>query len=401
MAFTFGEKPRNLATANRVLPKAAFANLNIIRALSGLVVVFAHFFQLYVMPVVGRTRPINIAVASAEYAVLAFFTLSGFLIALSIERNIHNHGHFNWREYLISRVARIYPALIASVILCLLLYGALHLLGISGAGSLSRPSDVYPASRMEFSLTPYEVIFTLMQTYAFGPGGYISANGPLWTLSYEVGFYLVAGLLITLMRGEGLSRIFSGVCLVLVAIVAIRMEKFLFLHYGSIWLLGVCLFMGLKNTGNCENIKVSEQKVYLANFSSWSIVLLFSLLCFTNVLLALAGLDGALIHNWLASVFIITSLIGITRLRQNIFPRFVSLANSTYTLYLFHFPLMLFFYAVIRDIHDVSPFKYFIAASIFTICIVPACHYLAKILEDRKLWESFLEKLRTRTTSCT
>lgn len=399
-AFFSRQETQNLTSANSTFSKEVFANLNIVRALSGLVVVFAHFFQLYVMPVAGRSLPINIAIASAEYAVFAFFLLSGFLIALSIERNIQDHGYFDWRKYLKSRVARIYPALIASVFLCLLLYGLLNLLGMGGAGSLVRTSDVYPPSRMEFSLTQAEVFFTLMQTYAFGPGGYISANGPLWTLSYEVGFYLVAGLLVTLLRGVGLSRIFSVALLVLVAIVAIKMGKYLFLHYGTIWMLGVCLFLGIKKYGAYES-KANIQKASLLKPTSlWVIVPGFGFLSFANILLASVGLDGAFIHNWLSSILIVVILFGITRFRRKIFRRFAKMADSTYTLYLFHFPLMLFFYAVIRDVHDMSPLLYYVVALMFTLFMVPINHYLAVFLEDRRLWESFWDKLRLQAVSC-
>ena len=62
------------------------------------------------MPVSGRTMTTNFFIGLSEYAVLTFFVLSGFLIALSINRNIEENGYFEWREYIISRVARIYPA---------------------------------------------------------------------------------------------------------------------------------------------------------------------------------------------------------------------------------------------------------------------------------------------------
>ena len=350
------------------------------------------------MPVEGRTPLINIAIASGGYAVLSFFTLSGFLIALSVERNIEGYGYFNIREFVIARVARIYPALIASVILCISLYWTLHFFGISGELSLSRPSDVYPPSRTEFKLTLVEIIYTLMQTYAFGPGWYISANGPLWSLSYEVGFYILTGLFATLIRGRD-ARLFSALSIFCIAIVVFYMKKYLFLHYGTIWLLGVCLFINLKNNPNFEDIAKSENKIPLINLSS-SIIALFIFLCLTNLMLALCIGDGGIIYNWIASVVSIMFLFGAIRLNRSIFPYFVGFANSTYTLYLFHFPLMLFFYALIRDIHEVSPSSYYMIAFIITISIVIVSHYLAKTLENQKLWKLFLKKFAILRTSC-
>ncbi len=180
------------------------------------------------MPVLGRPLFVNVAIASAEYAVLTFFVLSGFLISLSVQKNIKNSQHFEWRAYLVQRVARIYPALIASVILGILLYWVLHCFGLTGVNSLIRVSDVYPASRTEFSLNWLEVVGTLMQTYAFGPGRYMSVNGPLWSLSYEVGFYLVTGLFLTMTNGKGIARVVSLPLLIACGSLAVHQGKWLF-----------------------------------------------------------------------------------------------------------------------------------------------------------------------------
>ncbi|MFH2139881.1 MAG: acyltransferase [Pseudomonadota bacterium] len=383
------------------LSHTAFINLNAIRALSGMVVVFSHFFQLYIMPVEGRTYFVNFAISMAEYAVIAFFALSGLLISLSIERNIRRHGCFMWREYLISRVARIYPALIASVLLCLILYGVLLLLGLDGAGALTRPSDVYPASRTEFSVSKAEVLLTLMQTYAFGPGGYIAVNGPLWTLSYEVGFYLVAGLLMTMARGAGIARLFAAVCLLLVVVVAIKMEKHLFLHYGSIWMLGVGLFFLLKRRADhVDDATVTSACGYFSVLcwrtasSTWVGILIFVLLCLSNALLILAKGEAALIHDYMAALVIIAAMYVLACTRRTMAGHLAKMAGSTYTLYLFHFPLMLFFYALIRDLYDISPVQYFILASVLTLTILLTSHYSARLLENRRLWESFYARLR-------
>lgn len=375
---------------NQDISKNVIGNLNMIRAMSGLVVVFSHFFQLYIMPVAGRTRSIDIAIASSEYAVLTFFTLSGFLIALSIQRNIENNGYFVWSEYLISRAARIYPALIASVLLCLFLYSVLNIIGLGEVGSLSHVTDVYPVTRTEFSVNLSDIFFTLLQSYAFGPGNYILANGPLWSLSYEVGFYLVAGLLVTLLRGRSIARIISAACLVLVTLVAIKYGKYLFLHYGTIWLLGVSLFYVLNVLSLCPH----------ETFSRWNgmmrIIGLFLVLTLTNAVLALSGLVGAFIHNYLSSILIVIVLFFSTRFRFGVFNYFSNMADSTYTLYLFHFPLMLFFYALIRDSHNISPVLYFSVTSVFTLALIPTCHFIAGLLENRRFWETLLNRLRIK-----
>ena len=69
------------------------------------------------------------------------------------------------------------------------------------------------------------------------------------------------------------------------------------------------------------------------------------------------------------------------------------MSESTYTLYLLHFPLLLFFYALIRDVHDRSAWLYFAGAGLFTLAVIPACHSLAKLLENRRWWETLLRRL--------
>lgn len=368
----------------REISKAAFGNLNLVRALSGLIVVLSHFFQLFVLPVTERGRGVDWAIASAEYAVLTFFCLSGFLIALSIDRNLDKHGRFEWRQYLVSRAARIYPALIASVLLCILLYYALQAMGLGDPGSIPRTSDINPPSRTEFSLVWSEVVHTLAQTYAFGPGGYISSNGPLWSLSYEVGFYLYAGLLMTLIKGRGAARWVAMALLVLVAAIGIAAGKHLFLHFGTIWLLGVGLFFALKGP-NPVAASAGSSARYRRN-----LILMFLALGLLNVPLALSGLEGAFLEGFLASAVLLLFLYLASRFRRPVLGGLARMADSTYTLYLFHFPIMLAAYVLIRDLHEASRTLYFTVALACTIALIPACHLLAKFLENRRLWESVL-----------
>lgn len=370
----------NLLSLDREVSSAKFINLNFIRALSGFVVILSHFFQIFVMPVSGRTITTNFFIGLSEYAVLTFFVLSGFLIALSINRNIEEYGYFEWREYIISRVARIYPALIASVLLCYFLYGILILLNISGAGSLNYASDIYPATRSEFYISIVEVVFTLVQTYAFGPGGYMTINGPLWSLGYEVGFYLLAGLIITSMFGRGfLCKILSTICIVLVVVISFLYGKWLFYGYGTIWVLGVMLY-----------IWTSRKESFSNSYYSVMTLLVGGAVLFLSYI----KLDGRFIHDLLSSFIVTIVLLQTMKLKHPISFAISTYANSTYSLYLFHFPLMIFIYALLRKYYDHYPQLYLSSAFILTLSIIPCCHFLSKLLENRKFWVLFFENMK-------
>jgi peptidoglycan/LPS O-acetylase OafA/YrhL len=368
----------NLLSLDREVSSAKFINLNFIRALSGFVVIFSHFFQIFVMPVSGRTITTNFFIGLSEYAVLTFFVLSGFLIALSINRNIEEYGYFEWREYVISRVARIYPALIASVLLCYFLSGILILLNISGAGSLNYASDIYPATRSEFYISIVEVVSTLAQTYAFGPGGYMTINGPLWSLGYEVGFYLLAGLIITSMFGRGFfCKILSTICIVLVVVISVLYGKWLFYGYGTIWVFGVMLYIW------------TSRKEPFSNTYSLMTLLIGGAILFLSYI----KLDGRFIHDVLSSIIVTIVLLQIMKLKHPISFAISTYANSTYSLYLFHFPLMIFIYALLREYYDQSHQLYFISTFLLTLSIIPCCHFLSKLLENRKFWVLFVENM--------
>jgi peptidoglycan/LPS O-acetylase OafA/YrhL len=368
----------------RGISKSGFVNLNVIRALSGLVVVVSHYFQLFVMPVAGRSGPINVAIRASDPAVLTFFVLSGLLIALSIQRNIQQNGYFDWKAYAISRIARIYPALVASVVLCLLLRCLLVWLGHGGPMALQRATDVYPVGHAGFVINRSEIFWTLMQTYAFGPGTYLGVNGPLWSLSYEVGFYLAAGLLVTVVKGKGMARGVAAGALVALVLCSVVFRKHLFLHYGTIWVLGVALFFVLNARSATSG--AGRRVGYFAT--------LFAACTLTNVVLLVAGFAGDFIHEYLWATLILLLLYLLSRTSRVILGRIGNMADSTYTLYLFHFPPLLFLYAFIRDVHETAPVLYFGAAFVFTLALIPACHRLAKRLEDRRAWEALLSQRR-------
>lgn len=372
---------------NPRLSHAAKTNMNVIRALSGIVVVFSHYVQLFVMPVAGRPPLVDLAIGVAEFAVLTFFVLSGLLIALSIRRNIQAHGCFDGREYLVSRVARIYPPLVASVVLCIVLYYRLLWIGQGRPLSLYRLTDVYPVSRTEFSLNWSDVLFTLLQTYAFGPGGYLSANGSLWSLSHEVGCYLAAGFAVIGYTRRGLRAAAGAGGLVALGCAAIRFGKIPFLHYGTIWTLGVVvlLLLDAPNPATAGGAAASRRFVRVA--------LLLSLLGIINLALARFHPEAAFTRNYLISAVIAFVLFGANRTRRVMSEKLATFAASTYTLYLFHFPLMLSFYAVARDLHETSPAGYYVCTALLTVALIPLCHALAKALENRRFWESLLTRV--------
>jgi peptidoglycan/LPS O-acetylase OafA/YrhL len=199
-------------------------------------------------------------------------------------------------------------------------------------------------------------------------------NGPLWSLSYEIGFYLAAGLLMTILRGRGAMRLISLLLLGGLAWLSIENDRYLFLHYGSLWVLGAWLFFFLSEK--------HHSRVLL-----W---LLFLVCAAVNV--PLLKRPGTIVSDGLYSLAVLLLLWFLARWERVIFRPLAKLADSTYTLYLFHFPLLLTLYALIRDWYDNSHAAYFMVGTLFTIALIPACHLLAKFLENRRWWERLMSR---------
>jgi peptidoglycan/LPS O-acetylase OafA/YrhL len=144
--------------------------LDALRGIAALVVVFDHSsyaflaeFRRHLMPVVNTSR----------YGIMVFFLVSGYIIPASLERR-GSVGRF-W----LGRVFRIYPLCVAVVTALLLAV----LLGVADAPDL----DGQNAATVALAHT------TLLQELLGTPNLLLV----LWTLSYEMAFYLLVVALFT------------------------------------------------------------------------------------------------------------------------------------------------------------------------------------------------------------
>ncbi|WP_328295179.1 acyltransferase [Kineococcus sp. NBC_00420] len=121
--------------------------------------------------------------------VTIFFALSGWLISGILLGEVERTGRVDFRRFYLNRVFRLYPALIAFVVVLALV------------GVLADPLEQGPTWR-------YAVPVALTYVADLPLGVWVgSASTHLWTLSVEEQFYLVWPLLIVLaLRGRHLRR---------------------------------------------------------------------------------------------------------------------------------------------------------------------------------------------------
>ncbi|WP_267813794.1 acyltransferase family protein [Pseudomonas sp. RtIB026] len=156
-----------------------------------------------------------------------FFVLSGFILAYA------NHGRvFSYSEYLFSRLARIYPLHLLTLLL------SIPVLVAVGGGSSSVSKYV---SALLLNVSLFQALIAKASVY-------FSFNAPSWSLSVEFFFYLLFPFLISFSTRVLVSVVVFVVLLkvVLALLVGGALEHFLFYIFPPLrladFLVGILLF---------------------------------------------------------------------------------------------------------------------------------------------------------------
>lgn len=172
-------------------------NFNFIRMIAASAVLLSHSFALSRGS--GNADPLfaHLGVTLGTLAVDLFFISSGFLVGASL---MHRQSAV---AFIRARVLRIYPALVAMVILTVFIVGPLFT-------TLSLSS--YFTSKGFFSYSLHNVVMIFGAKLEL-PGVFLTnpfpsnVNGSLWTLPYEIGMYAI--LLALWIGVKSLQRVFK------------------------------------------------------------------------------------------------------------------------------------------------------------------------------------------------
>lgn len=157
-------------------------SLNMFRLVLALGVLVAHAFTL-----AGRPEPFWQGESIGGWAVSGFFIISGYLITASRMRT-------HLTEYLVHRIARIFPAFIMSLVVVVVIFAPLGYYHANGTLSGYLTTGNTPLNHV------YSSMFLQMGDYSVAgtptgvpyPGAW---NGSLWSLYYEFLCYLAIAFL--------------------------------------------------------------------------------------------------------------------------------------------------------------------------------------------------------------
>jgi peptidoglycan/LPS O-acetylase OafA/YrhL len=139
-----------------------------LRFIAALEIVLTHSQVPYLLGV-GTLSAFNL-----KSGVAIFFTLSGFVLAMNLERY-----RGNWRGFIVARFARIWPAHAAAVAFLFAIFWPYSpSLVATGVGRAQLAANL-----------------SLLQAWSPTPGTYYSLNAPSWSISCEMFFYLAFPLL--------------------------------------------------------------------------------------------------------------------------------------------------------------------------------------------------------------
>lgn len=339
---------------------------DMVRGLMAIIVLIAHVNQVFWLRLYGLGLFQQIISMLAYHAVLIFFLLSGYLITLSIINNIQrNNKYFNFKDYFLSRFLRIYPPFVGSLVIAVIIWKLIYIFNLPGKDSYGLPLDLYIV-REKYDLGWRGIL----QALIFEPGQILQVNGPLWSLFIEIKIYILAAIISLVIAGKSTKiKLLSLIIFIYLMISFSKDQTFLF--FLVIWLIGSATALYEKQ------IKTN----IIGAFSCVSIIILGA----QNYTL-LTTLDNTIPSQFMQILFSIfySYLIFCSSILNKIYPKkILETAKFSYSLYIIHFPLLLFSLSLTQNWISYSYFKTLIV-SIFSIVIIMMISYLFSLYFENK-----------------
>lgn len=353
-----------------------------IRIISSITVCFGHGAQTFLTPKIGSaSKWIMISSYASSYSVIIFFLLSGFMVTNGIFNNYEKNGQFHVGKYWEERLLRLYPPLIFSIILCLIIYKAIMIFNLNGANGFYLNGDLGLAREI-IQYSKNEMMDSLFFLQGFSNIS-MNMNGPLWSLGDEFVLYILASFFSIMLFNKKFILSLIGILIIVYFTYKSGHLKFALYLY-SVWGLGALL--KFENRGNF--FKFSRVTFIVSAFVSFLIIgFLLNKLNFN-----FPPVDYTFSYFSILQISLIILIISIFKLIskklrsivKSIIEWVTPARDFTYTLYVIHFPLFLGIFSVLHPWLN----KMNLMVSIFIglssiIVLIFIAMYLAKILENK------------------
>jgi len=355
------------------------------RGASALLVLIGHLYQFIIAPSYQLDTENNvfsfIFSQMAVLSVMVFFVLSGFMITASMYRNTSQRDFksFDVNSFVKDRLIRLYPPLIFTLALTVLLFALASALDLKALESFSNGQELYLVrEKLELNIVNILASVFFLQNF-FDELATPSMISPLWSLSHEFWFYVLAALALL----SCYKKLFVLPLITLLLVAVNSDERVMFLAGFCIWLSGAVLALLYFNG------KLSSKA--MKGFLLLAFAMVFVIYCFfvinrTSHLFLHGGkfVFGVLFTLFLALLISFKQHHRAKFLKNRLMQLFKNAAKYSYTLYLIHAPILLFVLAVFHDVMLFEPTVYLSLSCILGLVIIFLSSYLASYLENKR-----------------
>ena len=355
-----------------------------IRGIASFLVMLAHAYSIFIWPHIGDSFVSQSLGQAAHQSVMIFFIISGFLISRSIKTNIKkNSGNFDLIKYVVSRCARIYPPLFFALAIATVFFLIIENFELPGYASNS-PYDIgqITPSRETFQISISDIKNALLMN-----NGMLAANGPLWSLCIEWRIYMVAGFMAAFLFSNSMpfKIVYAVVTYYLfIKLLSVNAHS---LFYLSVWLIGGAFGIFQSQI----DILLSKSR---SKFLCFLIVLLIILSAIQPSLLIAGGSVFGVKENLFQFILcIFWSTFLLQQKAKELAPaKVVSMwfGKISYSIYILHFPALLFFLSLFQHIirNNVTKSVWAcIAAIVFSVVISV---FSARFFENKTFFEKVI-----------